>query len=267
MADEESGLQQQAIGALLASGFPFQTAVSQIVRQATDWDVSAEEFPWRDESGTDHFLDLVGAKYFFVVTIECKKTQKEVLTFLQPGGVNGDVIRKRCLYLTQIQDSTRRMELFCSDWRLSPKSAESAFCVVSTSASGKDQRLLERDAQLLVRATDAYAKRYKVDFKVTHNPEHDRVIVPIIVTNARLLVAEYDAGAVSLETGQLPISSASNLVEVPWVRFRKALTTSARDVGDRTVFIVRATELVAWLKGLEFAGKPVPESEGRVHIR
>lgn len=60
-------------------------------------------------------------------------------------------------------------ELFCRDWRLSPKSAESAFCVVSTSASGKDQRLLERDAQLLVHATDAYAKRYKADFKAGHN--------------------------------------------------------------------------------------------------
>jgi len=78
MADEESGLNQQAIGALLASGFPFQTTVAQIVRQATDWQVLAEEFPWRDESGIDHFLDLVGTKHFFVVTIEYKKTQKEV---------------------------------------------------------------------------------------------------------------------------------------------------------------------------------------------
>lgn len=266
MPNEESG-SQQAIGALLASGFPFQTAVAQIVQHAPDCRVLAEEWPWRDDLGVDHFLDLVAAKYFFVVTIECKKTQKELLTFLQPGGVDGDVIRNRCLYLNQIQDSTKRMELFCSDWPLSPKSAESAFCVVSTTASGKDQRLLERDAQLLVRATDAYAKRYEAGLRVKNNPEHDRLIVPVIVTNARLLLAEYDPKAVSLETGQLPIPPASNLVDVPWVRFRKAFSTAGKDMGDRTVFVVRATELTSWLKKLEFAGKPEPESEGRVHIQ
>ena len=134
-------------------------------------------------------------------------------------------------------------------------------------ASGKDQRMLERDAQLLIRGTDAYAKRYKAEFKVKHQPEHDRVVIPVIVTNAKLFVAEYDAGAVSLETGQLEIPSKASLTEVPWVRFRKAFTSSGTDVGDRTVLVVRATNLPLWLKKLDFAGQPVADGEGRVHVQ
>ena len=127
--------------------------------------------------------------------------------------------------------------------------------------------MLERDAQLLIRGTDAYAKRYKAQFKVKHQPEHDRVVVPVIVTNAKLFVAEYDAGAVSLETGQLDIPSKATLTEVPGVRFRKAFTSTGTDLGDRTVFVVRATNLLLWLKKLEFAGEPSPDSDGRVHVQ
>src|SRR5260221_8661132 len=244
--DETPSAPQAAISALLASGFPFQTAIARIVRHAPYCKVIHEEFPWRDIGGEDRFLDIVATKHRFVVTIECKKTQKEILTFLQPGGVAGDVNRTRCLYLSQIQDSTGRVELFCSDWMLIPKSTESLFCVVSTSASGKDQRLLERDAQLLIRGTEAYARRFKADFKVKQFPEDDRPIVPIVVTNAELFVADYEASDVSLETGQLPVPSPAKLNPVPWVRLRKAFSTGASDVGDRTVFVVRAGALEKW---------------------
>ena len=43
------------------------------------------------------------------------------------------------------------------DEKILPKSLSCEFCVVSTSVSGKDQRLLERDASLLIRATDRFA--------------------------------------------------------------------------------------------------------------
>jgi len=267
MTDDQFTPSQAASNALLASGFPFQTAIARVVRQATDCKVICEEFPWRDTGGEDRFLDIVATKQRFIVAIECKKTQKEILTFLQPGGVYGDVNRPRCLYLTQIQDSTKRMELFCSDWMLTPKSTESKFCVVSTSASRKDQRLLERDAQLLIRGTEEYARWFKADFKVKDVPETDRPIIPLIVTNAELLVADFDAADVSLETGQLPASSSAKLLPVSWVRLRKAFSTGGRDLGDRTVFVVRAGELVKWLAKLEFAGTDTPAEDGKIHFQ
>ncbi len=158
MQDQELTSTTVATKALLASGFPFQTAVAGIIRVTPNWTLDVEEFPWRDAGGEDRFLDIVARWDRFVVAIECKKTQKDLLTFLQPGGINDNVTRSRCVYLTQIKDSTKRMELFTGEWMVSPKSAESMFCVVSTNATGKDQRLLERDAGMLVRATDAYAR-------------------------------------------------------------------------------------------------------------
>lgn len=267
MTDDQFTPPQAAINALLASGFPFQTAIARIVRQVSDCQVICEEFPWRDAGGDDRFLDIVAAKHRFIVTIECKKTQKEILTFLQPGGVDHDVNRARCLYLTQIQDSTKRIELFCSDWMLIPKSTESKFCVVSTSASGKDQRLLERDARLLIRGTEEYGRWLKADFKVKHVPEIDRPIIPLIVTNAELLVADFDTADVSLETGQLPAPSSAKLLRVPWVRLRKAFSTGGKDLGDRTVFVVRADKLVEWLARLEFAGSENPAEDGKIYFQ
>lgn len=257
---------QPAIGALLASGFPFQTAIARIARQARGCEVTCEEFPWQDAGGQDRFCDIVARKHRFIVTIECKKTRKDILTFLQPGGVDDDVNRARCLYLTQIPDSTKRMELFCSDWMLLPKSTESKFCVVSTGDSGKDPRLLERDAQLLIRGTEAYARRLKADFKVQHVPEPDLPIIPLIVTNAELFVADFDAADVSLGTGQLSAPSLAKLLPVPWVRFRKTFTTAGKDLGDRTVFVARAGELEKWLASLEFAGAGAPAPDGKTHF-
>lgn len=266
MNEHSSSTPSAVSGALLASGFPFQTAVARIVKSADGWRILAEEVPWRDIGGEDRFLDIVAVKHRFVVPIECKKTQKEFLTFLQPDDTDHDVNRARCIYLTQIQDSTKRMELFCGDWMLIPKSSESRFCVVATSSSGKDQRLLERDAQQLIRGTDAYARRFKADFKVEQIPESDRPFVPIIVTNAELFVAQYSSTDVSVETGQFQTPLPATVQPVPWVRFRKAFSASGKDVGDRTLFVVRASELATWLAKLEFAGTDKPDDAGKMHI-
>lgn len=276
----ENETPQAVIAALLASGFPFQTAVASAIGQLKDWSVVAEEFPWRDDLAGDQFLDLVVSDDHFVVSIECKKTQKEMFTFLQPGskGVSEErfqflrpgkaadsVVGARVLYLEQIQDSTKRMELFCADRFMSPASSQSSFCVVSTSSSGKDQRLLERDAQRLIRATDSYAWQYKGDFKVKSNSEYERLVLPVIVTNAKLFVAKYDAASVSLDTGQFQTPDAAALAPVDCVRFRKSFTSHGhRDHGDRTVFVVTASSLLAFLGGLALTET---SALGRVHFQ
>ena len=89
MVNQNDDIPQPVISALVASGFPFQTAVVQMVKQLEDWKVVAEEFPWRDDVDADQFLDAVATNGVFTVTIECNKTQKEKLTFLQPEPIGG----------------------------------------------------------------------------------------------------------------------------------------------------------------------------------
>src|SRR3972149_2032808 len=183
MTDNLQKPPEAMIGALLASGFPFQTAVAHAIRQLAAWSIVTEEYPWSDERGTDQFLDIVASYQQITATIECKKTEGQILTFLIPGGGRDDRAKARVLFLSQMQDSTHRFVMYCADWNIRPLSFESSFCVVSTSKSGKDQRLLERDAQVLIRGTDAFVQqRMRVKPETTTEP--DRLYVPVLLTNA-----------------------------------------------------------------------------------
>jgi hypothetical protein len=252
-------------GALMASGFPFQTAVANLISQTPGWSVAHEEFPWQDPGGTDHF-DIVAMNGTVLALLECKKTQRETFTFLRPSlgtGEAQDVRRFRCFFVSQIDDSTRRGEVFCSDWDVSPTSVESMFCVVSTSDRGRDQRLLERDAQTLVRATEAYAYAHRASFTPTAERAPDRLCLPIIVTNAQLFVARYDPAAVSLDTGQFR-EPPQDVRSVRWARFRKPFTSEGGiDLGDRTVLVVSAASLADLLLGLGSQSESLRGDRGR----
>jgi hypothetical protein len=256
----EPASKQPILNALLASGFPFQTAIAEVVKSVAGFDVARQEFPWRDHTGTDRFLDLVVCCQHLIVTIECKKTQKETFTFLHPtvaGKTPQQLIRARCVYLQQVRDSSRRLVLWSGDLAVKPASLQSAFCVVGTSDSGKDQRLLERDAQLLIRGTDAYGRYEASHANRSPLDEPNRVIIPVIVTNAKLFSISYDPNSISLETGQLPMMPEPDIAQIEWVRFRKAFTTSIRDVGDRTIFVVAAASFQKFLNDLNEFPHPV----------
>jgi len=239
---------QQVLNALVASGFPFQTAVAQLVRQCRNYSLVAEELPWRDDAGTDQFLDLVAVRNWFILTIECKKTQKEMLSFLRPSHASGETNEALCLNISSNALTSFSRKLFCHSHFLTPRSAESKFCVVSTSSSGKDQRMLEHDAQKLVRGTEAYAN-------LRNRPgtplEGRLLFVPVLVTNAKLFVADYDSSDVSLETGQFAMPPNAKVTPTNWVRFRKAFTSVGGDFGDRTIFVVAATALQDFLERLD----------------
>jgi len=265
MPDQDVAAKQAVLNALLKSGFPFQTAIAEIAPQVPRCKLIAEEFPWRDDAGTEHFLDLVLYEDNFILTIECKKTEKEIFTFLQPAELlERDYIRARCLFVNQIQDSTKRLELFCGDWDIKPKSRESQFCVVSTSDSGRDQRMLEKDARLLVQGAEAFGRYVKQKRQPT-GEEPDRVILPVIVTNAKLFQATYKASDVSLETGQLPVTPAPEISPLRWIRFRKAFTSGGRDTGERTVFVIAASALQEFLHDLDRISSG-PSLRGKVLI-
>jgi len=104
-------------GVKLGRGFPFQTTIADLVRSDGRWRIDDEEFPWRDDAGRDHFLDLAAVNSRCIVTFECKKTEKEIYTFLlpqlKPGESEARALRRaRCDYLVRINDSSQRLELF-----------------------------------------------------------------------------------------------------------------------------------------------------------
>jgi hypothetical protein len=140
-----------------------------------------------------------------------------------------------------------------SEWTIAPRSAESKFCVVSTSASGKDGRMLEREAGRVVRATDAFAVRARDGASVGVSMAGRRValFLPVIVTNAPLSVARYAPSAVSLDTGEFA-ERPTGIESVAWVRFRKTFTSAGGfDLGERTVFVVNAASLHEFMIALE----------------
>ena len=158
------------------------------------------------------------------------------------------------------------MEIYCEDWALLPGSTSSEFCVVSTSESGKDQRLLERDAGLVVRGTDAFAQDFRQRFRREHDPAPPTacIIVPVIITNAPIYTVRYEPSDGSLESGAFSVPPRE-IDNACWVRFRQAFTSDGGpDLGDRSVFVVQATSFVEFLQHVAVA--PVlPQDRAAAH--
>jgi hypothetical protein len=237
------------VAALRSSGFPFQTAVAHAVEAAPGWRIHASEYPWQRDDET-HFLDLVATNGVFYLTIECKKTRKEILTFLRPlrgpvGPTTGLVGEFRCLRACNTDDSTQPIGIVCETWQLSPRSNLSEFCVVATSDSGKDQRLLERDAGLLIHATDAFAQSL---VRPGRELPLAALVIPVIVTNAPIYTARYRPNSVSLESGEFE-TSPDDVTKPECVRFQKSFPSDAEsaDLGNRTVFVVNALSIIEFL--------------------
>jgi hypothetical protein len=134
MSERGAGIPDTVLGALQASGFPLQTAVAQVINTSPGWSVYASEYPWLGPGYEDKFLDVIARNAGLFLAIECKKTRKEQLIFLRPLGLfpTGQVEDFRCLQADRMRDSTQRVEIYCDDWALKPKSTCSAFCIVST---------------------------------------------------------------------------------------------------------------------------------------
>ena len=259
------------LAALKGSGFPFQTAVAQVVlaNQPT-WRLHETEYPWERVPGDGRFLDLIATNGMLFLTIECKKTRKETFTFLRPlgQGNTGNVLDFRCMHAERLKGD-QRVEISSEEWNLYPKTHCSQFCVVSTSDSG-DQRLLEKDAGLLISATDAFADDFRR--RATANAGQyvsDRCLfVPVIVTNAKLYTTRYKPSeAVPLDTGEfskLPAETES----VECIRFRKAFPSSGQpDLGDRSIFVVTASSFSTLLNDLQPEELNPIERRGQVQLR
>lgn len=251
MDDDQQKRPEVVLEALKGSGFPFQTAVEHEIIRSRRWAVHASEYPWRSQR--EEFLDIIASNEKVFLTIECKKTRKETWTFLRPGWTPtaGNIKRFRCVRPAGVAHGRSTQTLVHETWDIEPESRASQFCVVSTSKNGRDQRMLERDAGLLISGTDAFA--LAMPDTLVGARKSSLLILPVIVTNARLFSTRYAPGEISLETGEFP-DWPSELEEERWIRFSKSFTASAvRDVGERSIFVVRAVNLADFLQTLNFA--------------
>ena len=100
--------------------------------------------------------------------------------------------------------------------------------------------VLERDAAILVNATDAFTTDHNESRRL--GIETPYLVVPLLVTNAALCTARYEPATVSLDSGefdQLP----DDIQPVRWMRFGKTIMAGrGRDLGQRTIFVVNASE-------------------------
>jgi hypothetical protein len=239
---------------LRASGFPFQTAIRHEITRHNGWTVHASEYPWLDSMNRDNFLDIVAVKGRFILAIECKKTGHEIFTFLLPlGGPTTGPVDEFCgMQVKYLTEGGRINPYPHETCKIAPKSCSSEFCVVGK--AGKEQgRLLERDASLLVRATDFFAADQRELSKLP-DEKLPHVLLPVIVTNAKIYTARYEPTDISLEPGEFLQLQPGDVEAASWVRFSKSFTADkGRDVGHRSIFVVDAASFGDFLEKLEIA--------------
>lgn len=90
-------------------------------------------------------------------------------------------------------------------------------------------------------------------------------LFPVIVTNAEISICRFDPSKVSILDGTLD-SSAATLMTVPFIRFRKNLSTpfpegtfsnlkEANEARELTVFVVNARSLPSLLKDWKMSAR------------
>src|SRR5688500_12653942 len=253
MPRRDESIPKSVTESLLGSGFPFQTAVRNEICLLKGWSIHTSEYPWRGQRDEDRFLDMIASYKNFVLTIECKKTRQDTLTFLDPASgqmPTPQTADYRCLSYQHFTVVTRHQDATCETWAVWPSSPSCEFCIVGTN---KSDRLLERDASLIIRATEALIHDVREMSHLSKKLSLPFLFLPVIVTNARLFVAHYKPTDVALDSGEFK-ELPNNIESAPWVRFSKAYTTSeTRDFATRSVFVVGASYLKEFLDNLELA--------------
>jgi hypothetical protein len=260
---------------LNGSGFPFQIGVRREIERTTPdhgWSVDAEEHHWHHpETGASGFIDLIIRHHtlIFTIVIECKRFKEDgKLLFLSPRDYTGEKRRISALCTNQKSRESKPYLGWC-DFDFEPISPEASYCAFRT--QDEKNPLLERIADTLLPAAEAVGFE-DVSLKSTGeiSGEPWRLFMPLIVTNATLFTATFDADQVSMAGGRLA-EGTCEFKPVPFVRFRKSLATHYPSGGiqyghqsplgkaslakERTVLVVHAPALADSLKLLTTVGK------------
>ncbi len=254
MADENHALRT----IVNKSGFPLQIKIADEVaktRNRHGWSVLYQEHAWshptKDDSG---FIDLVlqSSAGNSVLVVECKRVTNKSWIFLVPAGKS--MSRSHCKAWVMVHENQAVREGW-SDLQAEPATVESMFCVFDDNS----RSLLESDAARLVCATEGLAREERK--VLTRRPFFVRVYANVIVTTAKLVVCKVDPQDISLVDGT---ASTNAFEEVPYIRFRKQLSTASPDFlsqlsdlcslesrKENTVWIVNANAFVEFLSLFE----------------
>lgn len=254
-------LNQQPRVVANSSGFPLQLGVIHAINQSSEWRVVLEEHPWQsEENGTKGFIDIVAMNRhpgFGAMVIECKRVRQTAWVFLIPKTPPSS--RSHVTIWDSNMTDRKWLTYGWRDWQADPTTFQSQYCAIPGQEQGR-QNLIERTAYDLVESVEALAVQ---EFKIVDqnaNANFSRVYVPVLVTTACLFAASFDPSAITLNDGALP--NDASFVEVPYIRFRKALSVPLRSssshnirefssTSERTVFVVNAESITAFLNQFE----------------
>ena len=236
-----------------ASGFLFQLRVEQEIKnmqalQLGNWKI-IREHRWVDPiDGTEGFIDLILEWDIHRMVIECKRVTDATWIFLIPD--ERVSMRRARLLWSMLAQSTGKIAEW-HDFRLIPESPEAEFCIVRGQGD-RDTPMLERVSSLLLRSTESLANE-----ELNHQTEAQRehlVYYSVVVTNATLRICRFNPSLVNISTGRLE-ANAADFKEVPFVRFRKNLSSAlvghrsfsdlqkANSENERTVFVINSGQL------------------------
>ena len=256
-----SDLNQEPSVVANSSGFPLQIGIIHAINQSSEWRVVVEEHPWRsDETGSEGFIDIVAMNRspgFGAIVIECKRVRQAAWVFLIPKTPPSS--RSQATIWDSRRADGKWINFGWANWQADPTTYQSLYCAIPGQEQGR-RNLLERTASDLVESVEALA-RQELEL-IEHNgaANFSRLYVPVLVTTARLFAASFDPATVTLNDGALP--NDSSFVEVPYIRFRKALSVLAQSssagnlrelskASERTVFVVHADSVTVFLNQFE----------------
>ncbi len=140
--------------------------------------------------------------------------------------------------------------------KIYPESFQADFCVLPSDESRKSP-ILESLAAEVIESVEGLANE-EVLIARSSGQLHARIfVIPIIVTNATLVVCRFAPDKIRINDGTLDPSD-TEIEEVPFIRFRKSIVTDfpnerfynlkeANRARERTVFVVNANHIDSFL--------------------
>lgn len=243
------------------SGFPLQIALQTAVDATSEkhgWTVRLAENSWRNETdGLSGFTDLILSNRDGVnLLVECKRSRNATWLFMAADGTAIENIEANAW--STHYDGTQETAFNWQSVQFLPASPICFFCAVNGQNANDKSTLLERTASELISATEAFAVEDRNRRASTE--ESARYYLNAIVTTARLELATFSPSDISLEDG---IISKGEVKEVPFVRFRKQLSTRATAIGvlndwtyafskENTVLVIQAKHFTNFLQDFLF---------------
>jgi hypothetical protein len=241
-----------------ASGFLFQLKVEQLISETSDShgkSILAREHKWIDpRTGNEGFIDLITtAGTNGKIVIECKRVRDAEWIFLVPHDAQ-NTMNTRVLWSRRFSETHQGAAW--DDFGFNPESLESEFCIVRGQGE-KQTPMLERLSAILIGSVEALADE-ELSYERSIGRTGLRFYFPVIITAATLHVCRVQSSDIELKSGDL---QSAIFEEVPFIRFTKSMpsnltssrppsqVTDAARENRRTVFIVNAENLVAFLSG------------------